>query len=46
MDRAIILFCIIGAIMFIAYVVLIIKTSYDDEKAKKKEKQNSNGTAS
>ncbi len=38
MDRAIILFGIIGALMFAAYIYFIIKTSYDDEKLKKKEK--------
>jgi hypothetical protein len=45
MDRVIIIFCVIGALMFLAYVYFIIKTSYDDEKAKKQEKRNTNGTA-
>ena len=39
MDRAIIVFAVIGALMFLAYVFFIIKTSYDDEKQKKLEKQ-------
>lgn len=43
MDTALIIFCAIGALMFVAYVFLIIKTSRDDEKAKKQEKLNSNG---
>jgi hypothetical protein len=38
MDRAILIFGVIGALMFAAYVYFIIKTSYDDEKLKKKEK--------
>lgn len=38
MDRAILLFGVIGALLFAAYVYFIIKTSYDDEKLKKKEK--------
>ncbi len=38
MDRAILLFGVIGALMFTAYVYFIIKTSYYDEKLKKKEK--------
>ena len=43
MDRAIIIFAILGTLMFAAYVFFIIKTSYDDEKQKKKDKLNSNG---
>jgi hypothetical protein len=43
MDRAIIIFAVLGALMFAAYVFFIIKTSYDDEKLKKKDKLNSNG---
>lgn len=43
MDGAIIIFAVIGALMFAAYVFFIIKTSYDDEKAKKQDKLNSNG---
>jgi len=38
MDRVIIVFAVIGTLMFAAYVYFIIKTSYDDEKLKKKEK--------
>ena len=38
MDRAIIIFAVIGTLMFAAYMFFIIKTSYDDEKQKKKEK--------
>ena len=43
MDRAILIFCVIGALMFAAYVYFIIKTSYDDEKAKKLEQGKKNG---
>ncbi len=43
MDGAIIIFAVIGALLFVAYVFFIIKTSYDDEKAKKQEKLNQNG---
>jgi hypothetical protein len=50
MDRAIIIFGVIGALMFLAYVFFIIKTAYDDEKQKKleakKKEINSNGTNS
>lgn len=38
MDRVIIIFAVIGTLMFAAYIYFIIKTSYDDEKQKKKEK--------
>lgn len=38
MDRVIIIFAVIGTLMFAAYMYFIIKTSYDDEKLKKKEK--------
>jgi hypothetical protein len=38
MDRVIIVFAVIGTLMFAAYMYFIIKTSYDDEKLKKKEK--------
>jgi len=38
MDRVIIVFAVIGTLMFAAYMYFIIKTSYDDEKQKKKEK--------
>ncbi|HMQ80081.1 MAG TPA: hypothetical protein PKE39_11055 [Ignavibacteria bacterium] len=38
MDRVIIIFAVIGTLMFAAYMYFIIKTSYDDEKQKKKEK--------
>ena len=43
MDGAILIFAVVGALMFLAYVFFIIKTSYDDEKAKKQEKLNQNG---
>ena len=39
MDKAILVFGIIGILMFAAYVYFIIKTSYDDEKQKKLDKQ-------
>ena len=39
MDRAILVFAVLGGLMFIAYVFFIIKTSYDDEKEKKRERQ-------
>jgi hypothetical protein len=45
MDGAILIFAVVGALMFLAYVFFIIKTSYDDEKAKKQEKLNQNGKA-
>jgi hypothetical protein len=45
MDRAIIIFCVIGALMFAAYVYFIIKTAHDDEKAKKLEQGKKNGKA-
>lgn len=38
MDRAIIIFGIIGILLFVAYMFFIIKTSYDDEKKKKQDK--------
>jgi len=38
MDRVIIIFAVIGTLMFAAYMYFIIKTSYDDEKLKKQEK--------
>ena len=38
MDRVIIIFAVIGTLMFAAYMYFIIETSYDDEKLKKKEK--------
>lgn len=43
MEGAMIIFAVIGALMFLAYVFFIIKTSYDDEKAKKQERANQNG---
>ncbi len=43
MDGAILIFGVIGALMFLAYVFFIIKTSYDDEKEKKQGKINSSG---
>jgi hypothetical protein len=45
MDSAIMVFAVIGGLMFVAYVFFIIKTSYDDEKAKKQEKAGTNGKA-
>ena len=44
MDRVIIIFGVIGALMFGAYVYFIIKTSYDDEKQKKLDKLNESKT--
>lgn len=44
MDRAILIFAVIGVLLFAAYMFFIIKTSYDDEKQKKKEKLNQNGS--
>lgn len=44
MDRVIIIFAVIGVLMFAAYMFFIIKTSYDDEKQKKREKLNQNGS--
>ena len=38
MDKAILVFAVLGVLMFAAYIYFIIKTSYDDEKLKKKEK--------
>jgi hypothetical protein len=43
LDTAILIFCVVGALMFIAYVFFIIKTSYDDEKKKKQQNIQSNG---
>lgn len=43
MDGAIVIFGVIGALMFLAYMFFIFKTSYDDEKKKKAEKLNTNG---
>lgn len=45
MDTGIIIFAVIGTVMFAAYMFFIIKTSYDDEKAKKTEKHKTNGKA-
>jgi capsular polysaccharide biosynthesis protein len=39
MDRAILIFAVLGVLMFVAYLYFIIKTSYDDEKQKKLDKQ-------
>ena len=39
MDRVIIIFAVLGVLLFAAYVYFIIKTSYDDEKQKKLDKQ-------
>ncbi len=44
MDRAILIFAVIGVLLFAAYMFFIIKTSYDDEKQKKKDKLNQNGS--
>lgn len=44
MDTALIIFCLIGVLMFIAYMFFIVKTSYDDQKKKKQEKLHPNGT--
>ncbi len=45
MDRVIVIFAVIGSLMFAAYIYFIIKTSYDDEKQKKKEKAEQNGSS-
>ncbi|MCX7877239.1 MAG: hypothetical protein N2510_01210 [Ignavibacteria bacterium] len=45
MDLAIIIFGIIGVILFGAYVFFIIKTAHDDEKNKKKKHHHQNGTS-
>ena len=45
MDRVIVIFAVIGTLMFAAYIYFIIKTSYDDEKQKKKEKAEQNGSS-
>lgn len=44
MDRAILIFAVVGVLLFAAYMFFIIKTSYDDEKQKKKDKLNQNGS--
>ncbi len=38
MDSVILIFAVLGVLLFAAYVYFIIKTSYDDEKLKKREK--------
>ncbi len=43
MDGAILIFGVIGVLLFLAYMFFIFKTSYDDEKKKKEEKLNTNG---
>jgi hypothetical protein len=43
MDTGLIIFCVIGILMFIAYIFFIIKTSHDDQKAKKLEEISKNG---
>ena len=43
MDTGLIIFCCIGVLMFIAYIFFIIKTSHDDQKAKKLEETGKNG---
>ena len=43
MDTGLIIFCSIGVLMFIAYLFFIIKTSRDDQKAKKMEETGRNG---
>jgi hypothetical protein len=45
METGLIIFCVIGILMFIAYIFFIIKTSHDDQKAKKLEKLSKNGKA-
>lgn len=37
MDTAILIFCIVGGIMFVGYLFLIYWTSYKDYSKKKKE---------
>lgn len=36
METAMLIFCIIGVLMFLAYLFFIYKTSYDDQKEKKR----------
>jgi hypothetical protein len=37
MDIAMWIFCIIGCLMFLAYLFFLYKTSYDDQKEKKRQ---------
>ena len=39
MEAAMWIFCVIGVIMFLAYLFFIYKTSYDDQKAKKQQEK-------
>jgi len=39
MEGAMLAFCIIGIIMFLAYLFFIYKTSYDDQKEKKRQEK-------
>lgn len=41
MDTGLLIFGVIGVLLFITYVFLIIKTAHDDSKARKKEKEQS-----
>ena len=45
MDTGLIIFGIIGILLFLAYVFFLIKTSHDDQKAKKLEEIHRNGKA-
>ena len=39
MEGAMLVFCIIGVLMFLAYLFFIYKTSYDDQKKKKQDEE-------
>ena len=39
METAMAIFCVIGVTMFLAYLFFIYKTSYDDQKEKKKQEK-------
>jgi hypothetical protein len=43
LDTGLIIFGIIGILLFIGYVFFLIKTSHDDQKAKKLEDIHKNG---
>jgi len=45
MDTGLIIFCAIGVLLFILYVFLLIKTSHDDQKAKKLQDMSKNGNS-
>ena len=43
MDTGLIIFCVIGILLFITYIFFLIKTSHDDQKAKKQQEMQKNG---